>query len=79
MSTPGGPSDPGPSRPDRQGVIVAALFFLLYTLAVAGPGLLPFNRIRPLVLGLPFSMAWIVGWVLAAGAVLVWLEARQER
>ena len=68
-----------PGGHDRTGVIVTVVFFALYTLAVAGPLVLPFNRIRPLVLGLPFSMAWLVAWVLAAGALLVWLESRQER
>jgi len=41
----------------------AACFFLLFVVAVTWPGMVPFNRIRPLVLGLPFSMVWIALWV----------------
>ncbi len=32
------------------------------------------NRVRPLVLGLPFNMAWIVGWILASLVALSWYE-----
>jgi len=54
-------------------------FFLLFLLAVTWPGMLPFNRIEPLVLGLPFSMAWIAFWVLLAAGVLYLLERVEER
>jgi hypothetical protein len=41
------------------------------------------NRIEPFVLGLPFSLAWVVGWVLASFAALVLYHAsdrvREER
>lgn len=34
-------------------------------------GGLPFaNRVYPLVLGLPFLFAWLVGWVIATSAVM---------
>ncbi len=42
------------------------------------PGLLPFNRIRPFVLGLPFVMAWLTLLLLLVGAAL-WLLERAER
>jgi hypothetical protein len=29
------------------------------------------NRIEPFVLGLPFSLAWLIGWVLATLVALV--------
>lgn len=32
------------------------------------------NRIEPLVLGLPFSLAWLIGWVLATLIALVLYE-----
>jgi hypothetical protein len=65
----------------RRGVIV---FFVLFVMAVVWPGMLPFNRIQPLVLGLPFSMAWIGGWVILSFLVLSLLDriesrARRER
>jgi hypothetical protein len=41
--------------------------------------LLPFARIEPLVLGLPFSMAWIAGWVIGVLVVLVLLDRVEKR
>jgi hypothetical protein len=47
---------------------------------VIGPGYaLLGNRIRPFVLGLPFSLVWVVAWLLLTFlALLVW-EARRGR
>jgi len=50
------------------------LFFLLFLVAVTWPGMLPFNTVEPLVLGLPRSMAWIAGWVLLSFVVLLILD-----
>ena len=56
-----------------------ALFFLLFVLAVTWPGMLPFNRIYPLVLGLPFSMFWIALWVFCSFLVLLFLDRVEAR
>jgi hypothetical protein len=49
---------------------------LLPTVGMLGG--LPFaNRVHPMVLGLPFLMAWLAGWVLATAAimgVILWLD-----
>ena len=45
------------------------VYFIAMLIAVTWPGLVPFSRIRPFVLGLPFSLAWIALWI--AGSVLV--------
>ena len=37
------------------------------------------NRVRPLVLGLPFSLAWIVGWVVLTFVVLALYERAAQR
>jgi hypothetical protein len=37
------------------------------------------NRIEPLVLGLPYSLAWLVGWVVATFVVLVVYERCAHR
>ena len=55
----------------RRGV---ALFFILFVIAVTWPGMLPFNRIRPLVFGLPFSMAWIAFWVFCSFLVFLLVD-----
>jgi hypothetical protein len=57
---------------------LTGLYFFSALFAVTWPGLVPFSRIEPLILGLPFSMAWIAAWV--AGSVLViFLLDRIER
>ena len=60
----------------------AGLFLVLFAIAVTWPGMVPFNRIHPLILGLPFSMAWIALWVVLSFLVLLlvdWLEGRARR
>jgi len=57
----------------------AGAFFLLFVLAVTWPGMLPFNRIRPQLLGLPFSMFWIALWVLGSFLVLLLVDRVESR
>ena len=54
----------------RAFALIVAAYFLAMAVAVTYPGYLPANRIRPLVLGLPFSLAWQVFWILGSIAVL---------
>ena len=42
------------------GYVVFAAFFLTF------PGVLPFNRLLPLVLGMPFVLGWVAFWVALA-------------
>lgn len=53
----------------RSARILAGVYFVLMLVFVTWPGLVPFARVQPLVLGLPFSMAWIAAWI--AGSVVV--------
>ncbi|MDX1647046.1 MAG: DUF3311 domain-containing protein [Longimicrobiales bacterium] len=53
----------------RTARVLAGAYFVLMLVFVTWPGLVPFARVHPLILGLPFSMAWIAGWI--AGSVLV--------
>lgn len=53
-------------------------YLILALISVTWPGLVPFARIEPLVLGLPFSMAWIAMWV-AGTVVVLFLLDRVER
>jgi hypothetical protein len=57
----------------------AAVFFVLFVLAVTWPGMIPFNRIHPLVLGLPFSMFWIALWVFCSFLVLLLVDRVEGR
>ncbi|HSM06008.1 MAG TPA: DUF3311 domain-containing protein [Longimicrobiales bacterium] len=58
---------------------LAATYFLLMLVVVTWPGALPFARVRPFVLGLPFSMAWVSGWIIASIFVLWGLDRVERR
>jgi sterol desaturase/sphingolipid hydroxylase (fatty acid hydroxylase superfamily) len=45
--------------------VVAMMAVMVFPLFAIG------NRVEPMVLGLPFSMAWVVGWILVEFVVLV--------
>lgn len=66
---------PGSAARLRRTLVIA--FFLAYAVAVTFPGVVPFNRIFPLVLGLPFVLAWYAGWVVLGGVVLVLYHAAE--
>jgi hypothetical protein len=57
----------------------AGLFLILFAIAVTWPGMVPFNRIHPLILGLPFSMAWIALWVVLSFLVLLLVDRLEGR
>ena len=54
-------------------------YLLLAMAFVTWPGLVPFARIEPFILGLPFSMAWIAGWVAGVVPVLYALDRVEKR
>ena len=55
------------------GYLVLAMIFVTW------PGLVPFARVEPLILGLPFSMAWIAGWIAGVVPVLSLLDRVERR
>ena len=54
-------------------------FLLLDGFLAMWPGLLPFNRVQPFVLGLPFVMAWLTLLLLLVGVALWMLEVAERR
>ena len=54
-------------------------YFILMLCAVTWPGMVPFARIEPLVLGLPFSMAWIAIWICGSVVVLFLLDIVEKK
>jgi hypothetical protein len=58
---------------------LAGAFFLLFVVAATWPGMLPFNRIRPLVFGLPFSMFWIALWVFCSFLIFLLVDRIETR
>ncbi len=59
--------------------VCASAYILAALIFVTWPGLLPFARIRPFILGMPFSMGWIAGWVAGLVIVLVLLDRVERR
>ena len=60
----------------RRGTI---LFFILFIIAMIWPGMMLGNRTFPLVVGLPFSMAWIACWVILSFFALIFLDWAEGR
>lgn len=58
---------------------LAGAYFVLMLVFVTWPGLVPFARVRPLILGLPFSMAWIAAWIAGSVVVLYLLDRVEKR
>ena len=56
-----------------------AAFLLINAVAVTFPGVVPFNRIRPFVLGLPFILFWVVLWIILALIMLVVTDLIESR
>lgn len=62
----------GERRRPRLGDLLFGLYALICLSAITWPGYAWLgNRLRPFVLGLPFSLAWVVGWVLLSLVALV--------
>ena len=52
--------------------LLFGLYVTLCAAALTWPGYAWFgNRIEPFVLGVPFSFAWVIGWVLLTFVVLI--------
>ena len=58
---------------------LTGVYFGLMLVAVTWPGLVPFARVQPLILGLPFSMAWIAAWIAGSVMVLFLLDRVEKR
>lgn len=54
-------------------------FFALQVVAATYPGLAPFARIEPRVLGMPFALVWLTLWIVASGLALWGLHAVESR
>jgi hypothetical protein len=58
--------------------ILAGVYFTLMAVVLTWPGMLPAARIRPFVLGLPFSFFWGAAWI-AVAVVVLYVVDRVER
>ena len=50
--------------------LALAVYCLICLLAVTEPGYARFGNAPRLVIGIPFSLAWVIGWVLLTFVVL---------
>lgn len=67
------------SRARRQARTGFIVFCILNLIAITYPGITPFNRIRPLVLGLPFVFFWVALWVVLGFIMLLLVDAVESR
>lgn len=51
---------------------------MLYLLAVTWPVAIPFSSAEPFVVGIPFSFAWPILWIVLGGLALWLLDAVEE-
>jgi hypothetical protein len=58
-------------------------YFLAMAVFVTYPGYVPFDKIRPFVFGMPFSLFWLVLWICGSvfvlAAVFFWETNREAR
>ena len=60
--------------------VALAIYVTVVLLCVTWPGYdLIANRIEPLVLGLPFTLAWYAGWAVMTFLVMALYLAKTER
>lgn len=67
------------SRARRSVRVLFAIVFALYAIAVTYPGIVPFNRIRPFVFGLPFVFFWIVLWIVVGLVMLIVADVAESQ
>lgn len=71
------PSDLPPAA--RRVYLAATAFFAVTFVALVWPVYPHFAGIRPRILGLPLSLAWVVGWVVAGFLALAAVHAWEGR
>ncbi len=60
----------------RRGVVVVVL---VATIALIWPVYPQFSSVEPYVLGLPLSLAWVVGWLVIVFIAVALLYRREEQ
>lgn len=63
----------------RTARFLTGTYLVLMAVAVTWPGMVPFSRIRPMVLGLPFGFFWVAAWIAVAVPVLYGLDRVERR
>jgi hypothetical protein len=58
----------------RTATWIAIVYFVAMAIAVTFPGVVPFNSIRPHILGVPFVFSWYIMWILGGLCVLLYID-----
>lgn len=69
-------SDVSPQRRRRRLAFIAVMALAL--VALIWPVYPVFGDVRPLILGLPLSLAWVILWLTVSFGALVWLYRTEE-
>ena len=67
------------SRAQRRVRVGFLAFLVVNAIAVTYPGIIPFNRIRPFVFGLPFVFFWVALWIVLGFIVLLITDAVESQ
>lgn len=59
--------------------VLFGVFLVVNLLVITYPAAVPFNRVEPLVLGLPFNLFWVALWVALGGLALLLLHLSERR
>lgn len=59
--------------------LLAAGYHLAMLYFVTWPGIVPFAKAEPLIMGLPFTMAWIAAWISGSVVVLALLDRVEKK
>jgi hypothetical protein len=60
--------------------LLLAAYLAVCALCIVWPGMAVLGaRVEPYVLGLPFALAWMVGWIVATFGVLAVYHVLRER
>lgn len=51
---------------NRALVVIAFVYFIAMAVFVTFPGVSVANRVEPYILGLPFFLAWFMGWIIGS-------------
>ena len=52
-------------------------YLVAYTILLTFPGVVPFNAIQPMVLGMPFNFFWLLLWIVLT-PLCMWAAYRVE-
>jgi hypothetical protein len=59
--------------------VLIVVWAIVYAISLSWPGLTLFNRVEPKILGMPFVMAFVAGWLVLGLIVLILVDRAVSR